>query len=272
MEFLLVTQVKPGSASGEVCQGPWLCMLHCLRFILVLEKTCSQEETKGLRLLQIRLVDALRARSRKELEPHIAYLVVIGRTVRLWFGPIGLWWRLWSRPWLSGVVIGLDTVHVTCLRDIFPPLFVLLCGTWPLGESPVAEALSRTSLAPRLIFQVIGTERKFLCNTSRDPALYLGLHICFCFRHKCNNTWGRQVCIGFFNHTWLDQPRGHSEGAEGPEGCPHERSIQTHETLANSYILEYGRKYWHYFAFLIKHPKGWLLLNGASKGMFFVYW
>ena len=176
-------------------QGPWLCMLHCLRFILVREKTCSQEETKGLRLLQIRLVDALRARSRKELEPHIAYLVVIGRTVRLWFGPIGLWWRLWSRPWLSGVVIGLDTVHVTCLRDIFPPLFVLLCGTWPLGESPVAEALSRTSLAPRLIFQVIGTERKFLCNTSRVPALYLGLHICFCFRHKCNNIHEGGKCV-----------------------------------------------------------------------------
>ena len=51
-----------------------LTIYHCPR-----KDFCSQEEAK----LTLRLVDALRARSQKELEPHIAYLVVIGRTVRL---------------------------------------------------------------------------------------------------------------------------------------------------------------------------------------------
>ena len=36
----------------------------------------------------------------------------------------------------------------------------------------------------------------------------------------CYNTWGRRVRIGFSHQVWRDQPRGHPEGAEGPEGCP----------------------------------------------------
>ena len=31
---------------------------------------------------------------------------------------------------------------------------------------------------------------------------------------------GAEVRIGFYDRGGRDQPRGHPEGAEGPEGCP----------------------------------------------------
>ena len=31
---------------------------------------------------------------------------------------------------------------------------------------------------------------------------------------------GAKVRIGFYDRGGRDQPRGHPEGAEGPEGCP----------------------------------------------------
>ena len=46
--------------------------------------------------------------------------------------------------------------------------------------------------------------------------------------------------------------------------------IPTHE-VGKPYKHEHGRKYWHYFMRMDKHPKGWLHLYETPLGMICLY-
>ena len=85
----------------------------------------------------------------------------------------------------------------------------------------------------------------------------------------CNNTWGRRVRVGFSDQVWRDQPRGHPEGAAGPEGWP--RGWSRHTRSEKTYKHEHGRKYWHYFVCMDNHPTGWPLLYETPLGMICLY-
>ena len=81
-------------------------------------------------------------------------------------------------------------------------------------------------------------------------------------RKSCNDTWGRRVHIGFSDQVWRDQPRGHAEGAEGPEGCPQRWSRHTMSGKPNK--LEHGQKYCHYFIHNDSHPRDVLLRQKSN--------
>ena len=52
-------------------------------------------------------------------------------------------------------------------------------------------------------------------------------------------------------------------------GAP-EVDPDTHE-VGKPYKHEHGRKYWHYFMRMDKHPKGWLHLYETPHGMICLY-
>ena len=67
----------------------------------------------------------------------------------------------------------------------------------------------------------------------------------------------------------FSEPRGHPVGVVGPEGCSLGWSL--HMRSGKPYKHEHGRKYWHYFIRMGKHPKGWLHLYETLHGMICLY-
>ena len=128
-------------------------------------------------------------------------------------------------------------------------------GPWPPSSPPPTRPTSGPP--PRRTYPLSTVGHVKCCNSESETV-----------RH-CYNTWGRRVRIGFSDRVWRDQPRGHPEGAAGPEGCP--RGWSQHTRSEKTYKHEHGRKYWHYFVCMDNHPTGWPLLYETPLGMICLY-